>query len=307
MKSVLVTGFDGFIGSHLTEYLKGKYDLFGITRYAVNKKIQVNFPYEFVDITDFQQVKKVLKDIQPDYIINLAAESSVGRSFERPSQYADSNFKSVINLSENAIKEIPNLVKFIQASTPEVYGKQKSYPVLESNEAFPTTPYAVSKLAADKYLMYMHQAYNFPVTISRHANCYGRKAGIFSQLGVVENIITQMLKGNEVNLGDGFVRRDFVYIDDVTRWYQRLMEKGNVGEIYNLNGQNASIIGIAERCKSLLDWNGTIRYNTLPKRPGEMDNIEMNMEKAIKDMSFMREFDLGDGLIKTIDYWRKHI
>ena len=305
---VLVTGFDGFVGSHLVESLKKKHEVFGITHYSVGKKICVDFPYAYVDITDNFQVKNILKEVKPDVIINLAAQSSVGRSFDRPTEYMESNLFGVINLAENAMREIPNFKKFIQASTPEVYGRMERYPIKETDFPNPTTPYAVSKLSADLYLKYMYQAYNFPVVMSRHANAYGRKAGIFSHLGVIENIITQMLKGNEVNLGNGEVKRDFVYINDVVRWYETLIEKGKPGEIYNMGfGIGSKISEVAKMCAIRTDFKGTINYNTLPKRPGEMMTIELNGDKAENELGFKPEYNLQTGLELVIDYWREHI
>ena len=254
---ILITGFDGFIGSHLCEYLKNKHQIFGITHYSVGKNIKVDFPYAFVDITENFQVRNVLKEFQPDVIIHLAAQSSVSRSFERPEEYMKANLIGTINLAECAMREVPNFKRFIQASTPEVYGRQDTFPTDETATPNPTTPYGVSKYAADLYLKYMFQAYNFPVIISRHANCYGRKAGIFSNLGVIENIMTQMLKGNEVNLGDRDVSRDFIYIDDVVRWYETLLTEGKIGEIYNLTtGENCTIWWLTQLCAKIIGWNG---------------------------------------------------
>jgi UDP-glucose 4-epimerase len=304
---ILITGFDGFIGSHLCDYLKDKYDIFGITRYAVGKKIKVDFPYAFVDLTQNFQVKNILKEVKPDVIIHLAAQSSVSRSFERPEEYMETNLIGTINMAENAMREVPNLKKFIHASTPEVYGNQKTYPVNEGAFPNPTTPYAVSKFAADLYLLYMFQAYNFPIVISRHANCYGRKEGIFSNLGVVENIITQMLKGKEVNLGNPDASRDFIFIDDITEWYNTLIERGKEGEIYNIgHGFAWKIKDVAGICKTLIGWKGTVNYNTLPKRPGEFMKIELNSSKAIQELGFIPKISLEMGLQKTINYWNKH-
>jgi len=303
---ILITGFDGFIGSHLVEHLKKKHEIFGITHYSVGKNIKVDFPYTYVDIRDNFQVKNILKEVKPDVIINLAAQSSVSRSFDRPEEYMESNLIGVINLAENAMREIPNFKLFIQASTPEVYGRMKNYPIKETDFPNPTTPYAVSKLAADMYLKYMFQAYGFPVVMSRHANCYGRKFGIFSNLGVVENIITQMLKGNDVNLGSKVIRRDFVYIDDVVEWYESLMERGKFGEIYNLGWGSAwHIWEVADICKEIIGFDGNINYNTLPKRPGEMRTIELDATKARDELRFMAHTELKDGLRKTIEYWKE--
>lgn len=302
---VLVSGFDGFIGSHLIEELKKDYDVFGITNYSVAKKIKADIPFNYVDVTKHFQVKNVLNEVRPDIIINLCAQSSVSRSFDRPEEYINTNTIGVINMAENAMRCIPNLKLFIQASTPEVYGRMKEFPIKETANASPTTPYAVSKLSADHYLMYMHQAYDFPVVLSRHANCYGRKGGIFSHLGVIENIVTQMLKGNEINLGDGEVRRDFIYIDDVVRWYKTLIEKGKPGNIYNFGwGRAYRIEDVAETAARLLNWKGTINYNTLPKRPGEMDCIELDTSKANKELGIAPSVSMEDGLKKVIEYWR---
>jgi len=304
---ILITGVTGFVGSHLVKELNeskiGK--LFGLVRFGNRYAKHEGYEPIYADITDYHYLAKVISEIKPEIVIHLAALSGVSQSFERPQEYFEVNTIGTINLAEINLKFNPYLKKFIYAGTPEEYGIQNNFPIKEDAPLNPNSPYAVSKAAATKYLLYLHRAYNFPVVISRHANAYGRKIGIFSQLGVIENIVTQMLKGNDVYLGDPEPRRDFLYIDDVLKWYRLLIEKGRPGEIYNAGwGKSYSIREVAEKVRELTGFKGEIHWHSIPKRPGEVPRIELDASKAKKDLGWEPKIKLEEGLMKTIEYFK---
>jgi nucleoside-diphosphate-sugar epimerase len=306
---ILITGVTGFIGSHLVKELsKDKIgEIYGVVRFGNRYTKHEGYEPIYADITDYHYLAKIISEIKPEIVIHLAALSSVSQSFERPQEYFLVNTIGTINLAEINLKFNPYLKKFIWAGTPEEYGIQTNFPIKEDAVLNPNSPYAVSKTATTQYLLYLHRTYDFPVVISRHANAYGRKLGIFSQLGVIENTVTQMLKGSDVYLGEPDVRRDFLYIDDVVEWYKVLMEKSKEGEIYNAGwGKSYSIKEVAEIAMELIGFTGEIHWHSIPKRPGEIPRIELDSSKARRELGWKPKINLEEGLTKTIEYFRSH-
>jgi len=303
---VLITGITGFIGSHLKEKIKGqKYGLVKFGDLPVKHKGYIPI---HVDLRDYHALAKFIREIKPDTVIHLAGLTSVSQSFERPQDYFEINTIGTINLAEINLRDNPYLKKFIWAGTPEEYGIQEEFPIKEDVSLNPVSPYAVSKAATTKYLLYMHKAYNFPLVISRHANCYGRKSGEFQKLGVIENIITQMIKGKDIYLGEANARRDFLHIDDVLEWYNVLLKRGKSGQIYNAGwGRSYSIKEVTELAKEILGFNGSIFWDSIPKRPGEIPRIELDASKAREELGWEPKIKLREGLELLRDYWRKKI
>lgn len=305
-KKILITGITGFIGSHLKEKIQG--EKYGLVKFGdLPIKHEGYIPIS-VDLKDYHALSKLIQEIKPEIVIHLAGLTSVSQSFERPQDYFEVNTIGTINLAEINLRYNLYLEKFIWASTPEEYGIQEKFPIRENASLNPSSPYAVSKVAATKYLVYMNQAYGFPVVISRHANCYGRKLGEFQKLGVIENIITQMIKGEDVYLGEPDVRRDFLYIEDVLDWYDTLLVKGETGQIYNAGWEKSySIRDVVDITKEILKFNGSIFWNSIPKRPGEIPKIELDASKARERMGWKPKTDLKEGLKLLIEYWQDKI
>jgi len=186
-KKIFITGIAGFIGSQLKETIKGK--KYGLVRFGDLSMKHEGYIPVFSDLMDYYTLARAIQDIKPEIVIHLAALSSVSQSFERPQEYFEVNTIGTINLAEINLRFNPYLEKFIVAGTPEEYGIQEKFPIKEDASLNPNSPYAVSKVAATKYLLYLYKAYNFPVIISRHANCYGRKFGEFPKLGVIEILL----------------------------------------------------------------------------------------------------------------------
>jgi nucleoside-diphosphate-sugar epimerase len=305
-KRILITGITGFIGSQLKEKIEG--EKYGLVKFWDLPMKHEGYVPIYGDLKDYHSLAKLIQEIKPEIVIHLAALTSVSQSFDRPQEYFEVNTVGTINLAEINLKYNPYLKKFIFAGTPEEYGIQEKFPIKEDAPLNPNSPYAVSKVAATKYLLYMFHTYNFPVVISRHANCYGRKFGEFQKLGVLENIVTQMIKGKDVYLGEPDVRRDFLYIDDILDWYSLLLEKGKNGEIYNAGwGKSYSIRECAELAKEILGFKGSIFWHSIPKRPGEIPKIELDASKARQKLGWKPKINLREGLKLLAEYWRKRI
>lgn len=299
MTKILMTGITGFIGSELKKHLDGK--LYGLVRWSHKKENTEGFTPIFGDLRNYNDIVNVIRDIKPDIVINLGAITPVSLSFDKPFDYIDINTVGVMNLVEANRKNNPYLKKFIHASTPETYGTQPQ-PVTPETPLEPSSPYGISKAAADMYLLYAYKAYGFPSVISRHANCYGRKN---QKHFVVESIITQMSSDKDhIYLGSSEPKRDFLYISDVIEYYLKLIKSGKPGSVYTAGwNESYSIKQLAEVARKVTGYKGKITWNSLPKRPGEIPEIKIDSTLAEKELGWKPKVPLKDGLKKVFEHW----
>lgn len=303
----MITGVTGFIGGALVKKLKDRPNtkIYGLVRWSHRRVKPDGYKPIYGDLKNHNDISSVIRDLKPEYVINLGALTPVSMSFEKPFDYIDANITGVVNLVETNRKFNPYLKKFIQASTPEVYGIGPQ-PNTPDTPMRPNSPYAVTKASADLYLEFAHRAYDFPVVTSRHANCYGRKD---QNHFVIEAIATQMLGNDDVVcLGAKSPRRDFVYIDDVVDFYCKLLDEGNAGEIYTAGWNDApSIEEVALKLKDITKNDCEIKWNTMPERPGEIPEIRLDATKAKKELGWEPKIPLDEGLKRVVEHWQKKL
>lgn len=295
-KKIYITGGRGFIGQALIKQFKDEFEIIAPSA-------------KEVDITNYQQVVDSLKKFQPHFVIHLAARTEVEKSFYEPTIFSETNYVGTVNMAEACNRELKNLELFVFSSTNEVYGavpKELWKPFDEESPTFENAPYAVAKKACEKYLEYLGRTTNFPYTMLRQTNSYGRNDNDFF---VVEQIITQMLKGDVCNLGYREPYRNFLYIDDLVDLYYKLIKNVDLarGEIFCTGPDNViQIADLAEKCAELLNWKGKINWGTKPARPGEIYYLNSTPEKAKRVLNWEPQVDLETGLKKTIDIWKKN-
>lgn len=305
---VLVTGATGFIGGHIVSRLAPQYDVYALERYVTGRYV-LGQPRPvktvFADLRDFAAVRNALRDATPDYIIHLAAVSPVAYSYDHPQEVIDANFLGTVNLAESALRECPNLRQFLFASTSEVYGNSNEVR-REDTPAYPNSPYAVAKLACEKYLSYLNDAYSFPATMLRPFNSYGRTS---NHHFIVERTIVQMLEGGPVRLGDPSPVRDMLYVDDHVNAYLTCLEnKKAVGEIFNFcTGRPATIGELVSIIAKIVGYTGEIEWDSVPKRPLDIQYLVGDNGKAKTVLGWEPRFTLEAGLKRTVDAWRKEI
>jgi len=312
---VFLTGISGFIGSYLAEKLLDRgYEVAGFLRHSNRlnhpsvQRLIGRITMHYGSVTDYHAVRWALADFRPDYIIHLGAITPVAYSFDHPHEVTLTNYVGTINLAEAAMKEVPTLKRFVFASSMEVYGFQdKREPFVETDEPRPACPYAVAKLASEKYLQYLHYAYKFPAVMLRQTNCYGRRENDYF---VVETIITQMLRSDTVNLGDPRPVRNFLFIDDLTDLYCAILESDDPrlnGEVFNTGPANGlTIEELAHKIASLLGWEGRINWYTRARRPGEIYYLNSSNEKITRMLGWEPKVSLEEGLKRTIQIWKQN-
>ena len=309
---VLITGISGFLGQYLCErLLKDGYEVYGLYQNASSAWVN-KLPKERCFIADLRNqavIEHVITMIKPDFVVHLAAKTEVALSFDNYKEVSDVNYLGTTVLAEANRKYNPNLKLFIMASTMETYGHQdpRDGPFTEETEQKPMAPYAVAKLACEKYLAFMRYAYEFPYTILRQTNAYGRTDNDFF---VIERIITQMLWNEECNLGEPDPIRNFIYVDDLIELYVTILKNYNKarGETFVVGPDNAlSIENLADKIAKKLGWTGEVNWHTIPIRPGEVYYLNSVATKAKNLLEWEPKTLLEEGLDKTIAIWQKQI
>lgn len=303
---VLVTGGSGFIGSHLIPRLiESGHEVYSLERYVTGRYVlgAHKVATVFGDLRDGFIIRRLVRKIQPDTVVHLAAISPVAYSYDHPQEVFEANALGTVNLAEACLQEVPHFKHFLHAGTSEEYGNQTQFPVKEDAELRPNSPYSVSKVAADKYLCYMRDAYDFPVTILRPFNTYGRKDNVHF---VVERTITQMLGSKTVRLGDPASVRDFIYINDhVDAYLTCLNNEKAIGEIFNFcTGRGISIKELADLIAKLTAFDGEITWATIPARPLDIQKLVGSYEKSKRVLGWEPKYTLEKGLKETINFWK---
>jgi nucleoside-diphosphate-sugar epimerase len=313
MKKVFLTGAGGFIGGYLAKrLLTDGYEVHGLamedSHHAEEDSLVPHIQWHYGNLIDFEKIGEILKEVNPNFIIHLAARTEVEKSFYDPIDFQLVNYNGTVNLIEKS-KDLPTLELFVFASTMETYGavpKEDWKAFDEKTIQYPNAPYAVAKVACEYYLKYAQRAYGFPFAAFRQTNSYGRHDNDFF---VVEAIITQMLgNADEINLGYREPYRNFLFIDDLIDLYCTVLKNVDLakGEIFCTGPDNAiQISKLAEMIAQKLDWHGKINWGTRPKRAGEIYYLNSTPEKAKRILGWEPQTALNDGLDATIKMWKE--
>lgn len=329
MKTYLVTGGAGFIGSNFILYMLKKHadirlvNLDKLT-YAGNlenlKEAEGDSRHIFVqgDICDKELVRGLFEKYDFDYVVNFAAESHVDRSITNPEIFVETNVSGTVNLLQCAKESWlrggvwAEGKKYLQVSTDEVYGSlgAEGY-FTETTPLCPHSPYSASKTSADMFVMAFHDTYGMPVNITRCSNNYG-------PYQFPEKLIPLMINNvkNKKQLpvyGDGMNIRDWLYVEDHCKAIDMVAENGKVGEVYNVGGHNERpnifIVKtiIAQLGQRLCDpeiGENLIKY--VADRLGHDRRYGIDPEKIKNDLGWYPETTFEVGIVKTIDWYLAH-
>jgi NAD dependent epimerase/dehydratase len=310
-KKVLVTGADGFIGSHLTEYLLSKnckvralsyYNSFNYWGWLEDMGKHDRLEIVTGDVRDAQLCREIAQGV--DVVFHLAALIAIPYSYRAPQSYVDTNVKGTLNICQ-AAKE--NGCRLIHTSTSEVYGTAQYVPIDEKHPLQPQSPYSATKIAADSMAMSFYNAYDLQVTIGRPFNTYGPRQSLRA---VIPTIITQLLKGEKrIKLGDLAPTRDFNFVKDTCRGLVSLAEHdATIGEIVNIGSNfEASIGQTFELIKELLSVKAEVVQEKERIRPekSEVNRLWCNNDKIRSLTGFVPEYNFEQGLKETIEWYRR--
>ena len=309
MKKILITGADGFIGSHLTELLSAKgHSIKALSQYnsfnnwgwieQINCKDQIEILTG--DIRDPYYCNNITKDV--DIIFHLAALIAIPYSYISPDSYVETNIKGTLNICQ-AAKDNGN-IRLIHTSTSEVYGTAKYVPIDEDHPLQPQSPYSATKIAADALAMSFYNAFELPVTIARPFNTFGPRQ---SARAIIPSIITQIASGSsEIKLGDLSPTRDFNYVEDTCRGLSLLAENNaTIGETINIGSNSEiSMYETFEMIKGLMKSDIKIVEDTQRFRPKKSEVLRLLCDNTkIKKMTgYIPQITMQEGLKKTIDW-----
>jgi len=315
MKKVLVTGADGFIGSHLTETLIERgYDVRAFTFYnsfnswgwldSLPDEIKKEVEIHPGDIRDPNGVRNAMTGIES--VFHLAALIAIPFSYHSPDSYVDTNIKGTLNVLQAA--RSLGTDKVLITSTSEVYGSAKYVPIDESHPFQGQSPYSATKIGADRLAESFYRSFSLPVSIVRPFNTYGPRQ---SARAVIPSIISQLLTGTkEIRLGSLTPTRDFNYVKDTVNGFIEIEKsEKTIGEEINIASQTE--ISIGELASELIrQINPQARIVCEPERmrPEKSEvNRLLGSNKKLKELTdWNQEYSLSLGLKKTIDWLEKN-
>lgn len=309
---VLVTGADGFIGSHLAELLVRAgckvrvltlYNSFNNWGWLETSLLKNEMEIVSGDVRDPFLCKSITKDI--DVVFHLAALIAIPYSYVAPASYVDTNVTGTLNMVQAAMEN--GVKRFVQTSTSEVYGTAKYTPIDEKHPLQPQSPYSASKIGADAIAMSYYNSFNFPVVIARPFNTFGPRQ---SARAVIPNIISQIAAGKEeLELGDLTPTRDFNYVEDTCHGFIELAKCDKmVGGTINIgSGREISVADTASLIKSLMSSSSVIRHDEKRERPAKSEVFRLISDiKLITDLTnYKPRYSFEAGLKNTIEWFNQ--
>lgn len=315
-EKILVTGADGFIGSHLTEELvKQGFDVKAFSLYnsfntwgwldTLPQDIMENVEVFTGDVRDPNGVREAMKGT--DAVFHLAALIAIPFSYHSPDAYVDTNIKGTLNVLQ-AAKQL-DLDKVLITSTSEVYGTAQYVPIDESHPYQGQSPYSATKIGADRLAESFYRSFGLPVAIVRPFNTYGPRQ---SARAVIPTIITQLLAGKEeIRLGSLTPTRDFNFVKDTAQGFiETYRSDKTVGEEINIATQNEISIGeLAEELIKQINPQAKIVCDEERLRPekSEVNRLLGSNEKIKMLTDWEPRFTFEEGLAQTIDFFRDNL
>ena len=309
-KTILITGADGFIGSHLTEMLVREgykvkalsyYNSFNYWGWLEDTTCLNEIEVLSGDIRDPHYCKHITKNI--DVIYHLAALIAIPYSYVAPDSYVDTNIRGTLNICQAALDN--SCERIIHTSTSEVYGTAQYVPIDERHPLQAQSPYSASKIGADAMAMSFYNAFNLPLTIARPFNTYGPRQ---SARAVIPTIISQIAAGKkQISLGDLTPTRDFNYVADTCKGFIALANKEKtIGETVNI-GSNFEI-SVGDTLNLIKEIMGSdvefiSEMQRLRPEKSEVQRLWCDNTKINQLTGFKPEYSLKEGLKKTIDWF----
>ncbi|MBL1243441.1 MAG: GDP-mannose 4,6-dehydratase [Sulfurimonas sp.] len=307
----LVLGSNSFSGGSFIAYLlehEIESEVFAVSRSKEYEKALLTYKnhpkaanvtfYQYDLNRDLEQILLLIEEYKIEYIVNFAAQGMVAQSWENPAQWIETNTLSLTKLLSKIYK-FPFIQRFVQASTPEVYGA--SLDIKESMCMAPSSPYAASKAAADMMLYSYFKTHAFPVCFTRSANVYGRYQQLYR---IIPKTIMMIHKSEQLELhGGGLATRSFIHIDDVSHATLKILKEGKNGEIYHISStKSITICNLVDViCQEMgVSFEKSVKVG-IP-RASEDTIYLMNADKLENELSVTPQVSLLDGIRDVIEW-----
>ena len=327
MAKILVTGAEGFIGSHLTELLVNEgYDVRAMVQYnsfnnwgwidTFDKETKDKLDIFLGDVRDPNGVRTAMEGV--DAVFHLAALIAIPYSYHSPDMYVDTNIKGTLNILQAArdlktkrvlVTSTSEVKRILVTSTSEVYGTAQYVPIDEKHPYQGQSPYSATKIGADRLAESFYRSFNLPVTIVRPFNTYGPRQ---SARAVIPTIITQLLSGKEeIKLGSLTPTRDFNYVKDTARGFLEIYKSDKtIGEEINIATQREISIGdLANELIRQINPNARIICDEQRVRPekSEVNRLLGCNEKIKRLTNWTPQYTFEEGLAETIKFLRNNL
>jgi dTDP-glucose 4,6-dehydratase len=315
-KTFLVIGSNSFSGAHFVRHLlKQGHLVYGLSRSAelhpvflpylwLEKELEY-FQFRQLDLNhDLDNVIEWIKEVQPEYIVNFAAQGMVAQSWQIPEHWYQTNVVAQVKL-HNELRKLSFLKKYVHVTTPEVYGDTNGW-VKENFHFAPSTPYAVSRAACDLHLMSFFKAYNFPVVFTRAANVFGPGQQLYR---IIPKTMLCARTGSKLQLhGGGHSIRSFIHIKDVAKATLKLALKGKPGEVYHLSTlQTISIRQVVEKICHITGVDLKELIEVTEERLGKDQAYLLDSSKVRSEMGWFDKISLESGLQVTLSWVDKNL
>jgi len=310
MKKTLITGADGFIGSHLTELLVrqghavkalSQYNSFNHWGWLEDLSCLPEIEVVSGDVRDPHFCRHITKDV--GQVFHLAALIAIPYSYVAPQSYVDTNVNGTLNMCQAALDN--GVERFIHTSTSEVYGTAQYVPINEAHPLQPQSPYSASKIGADAIAMSFHHAFGLPLTVARPFNTYGPRQ---SARAVIPTIIGQIASGvAQIKLGDTTPTRDFNFVSDTCQGFSQLAQcTGAIGEVVNIGSNTEISVGdTLNMIKDIMQSQVEFVSDDARLRPSQSEVFRLwcDNQKIHQLTGYQAQVGLRDGLTKTIEWF----
>lgn len=287
-KKILITGSEGFIGTHLKNYLKDKYEII---------PFDIRLSWD-LDVKNRKNLINFVKEKNPDIIIHLAANPDIVRSLADSQGDLELNVSGTINVLEAAREVKPELVIF--TSTAQVYGEPKQEKMREDHPIAPKSPYAIAKYAAEEYCRFYHQKYGVPAVVFRFFNIYGPNQAPYVVVPVLIDKISRAEREVEM-LGSKDDSRDFIFVKDLCSAFEATIEKKPAGKTMNIgSGEEISILELAQTIAGLMKKPLEFKYKKENIESAKISKMAANVEKAKRLLNWSATTPIWEGLRQTI-------
>lgn len=309
---VLVTGGLGFIGSNFIDHvLENNTEITAVLNidrcdycarlHNVSCASDSRYAYVQADITNMSKMKRLFREFNPDVVVHFAAQSHVDTSFENAEQYIHDNIIGTYTILE-CVKE--SGCRLVHISTDEVYGEVGLDETSNSETSVlnPTNPYSATKAGAELLVKAYGHSFKIPYVITRGNNVFGPKQ---YPEKVVPAFIDAMMKGDPCKVhGEGRSRRNFIYVDDVSRAVMTVLKKGNNGTVYNIGTRNEySVLEVFDILRELVNPEATkIHVNDRPHN----DKRYAVDSSALQGLGWSEQVTFQDAILQTVDWYTKH-
>ena len=307
--TTFITGGAGFIGSNFAHYVSDIWKdvvILDKLTYAgdMDNLYPLKYPVKGVDLAYESRLEELFKQYKPKTIFNFAAETHVDNSIDNVAPFIDTNIIGTINLLKLSVKY--DVQMFHHISTDEVYGALKldEPPFTENSPYNPQNPYAASKAASDHFVMSYHNTYGLPVMITNCSNNYGPRQ---HREKLIPKTINNILEGKKIPIySQGENIRDWIYVEDHCAGILGISYAGDAGQKYNIGGEcEMTNLELVKMIIKLMNASEDL-IEFVDDRPGHDLRYAIDNAKIYKTISFQPEFNIEDGLKKTIDWYEKN-